>query len=77
MRRTEQAQGLRLMKFRAHPAVVLGLAEAAEILDGRSAPSGAGAIALRRKARRVSTTAAWTGSRIRRRAPVDEVAAGA
>ena len=39
----------------------------------RSAPSGAGATATRRREPTVSTTAAWAASR-RGRAPVDEVA---
>ena len=39
----------------------------------RSAPSGAGATATRRREPTVSTTAAWAASR-QRRAPVDEVA---
>ena len=52
MRRTEQVQGLRLMKFeevygRTHRGG-LSQAEAAEVLGVRSAPSGAGATATRR-----------------------------
>ena len=67
MRRTEQVQGLRLMKFeevygRTHRGG-LSQAEAAEVWVSRSAPSGAGATATRRREPTVSTTAAWAASR--------------
>ena len=63
MRRTEQARGSK--RFTRTRRGVLGQAEAAEILGvSDRAPSGAGgAVALRRTARRVSTTAAWAASR--------------
>ena len=65
MRRTEQAQGLRLMKFEevygrtSHGCPGRGGGGAGRV--GTDLP--ALAIATRRRARRVSTTAAWAGSR--------------
>ena len=75
MRRTEQAQGLRLMKFEEvygrTRSRLLSQAEAGRCWACRNGPSGAGAIALRRGAeglydRRLGRVSA-------RRAPVDEV----
>ena len=68
MRRTEQAQGLRLMKFeevygRTRSRLCWARRRRRRSWASRSAPSGAGAIATRRKARRVSTIAAWAASR--------------
>ena len=76
MRRTEQLQGLRLMKFeevygRSYRGE-LSQVEASEIWGCRSGPSGAGGIAIRRRGRRVCTTGAWAGLR-RGASGVDEV----
>ena len=67
MRRTEQVQGLRLMKFEEiyerTTARRLSQHEAASILGFRSGPSGAGTTGSRLRARRVFMTAAWAGLR--------------
>ena len=74
MRRTEQAQGLRLMKFEevsgAAVAVCWARRRRRRYWASRSAPSGAGGIALRRTARRVSTTVRLGLGRFARRSEV-------